>query len=36
MKSKDLRGKKVVSIKEGTKLGQVDDVLVDTERASVR
>jgi len=31
MKSKELKGKTVVSIKDGSKLGQVDDVLVDKE-----
>lgn len=35
MKSKDLKGKKVVSIKEGAQLGQVDDVLVDPEALRV-
>lgn len=31
MKSKDLKGKTVVSITDGSTLGQVDDVLVDTD-----
>ncbi len=31
MKGKELKGKTVVSITDGAKLGQVDDVLVDTE-----
>ena len=35
MKSKDLKGKKVVSIKDGAKLGQIDDVLVDTDELRV-
>ena len=35
MKSKDLKGKKVVSIRDGAKLGQVDDVLVDTDELRV-
>ena len=35
MKGKELKGKKVVSIKDGAKLGQVDDVLVDTEELRV-
>ena len=35
MKGKELKGKKVVSIKDGAKLGQVDDVLVDTDELRV-
>ncbi len=35
MKGKELKGKKVVSIKDGATLGQVDDVLVDTEELRV-
>lgn len=31
MKSKDLQGKTVVSIADGSTLGQIDDVLVDTD-----
>ena len=35
MKSKNLKGKKVVSLRDGVTLGQVDDVLVDTEELRV-
>lgn len=35
MKSQDLKGKKVVSIKDGETLGQVDEVLVDTESLQI-
>ena len=35
MKGKELKGKKVGSIKDGAKLGQVDDVLPDTEELRI-
>ncbi len=35
MKGKELKGKKVVSLKDGAKLGQVDDVLVDIEELRI-
>ena len=35
MKGKKLKGKKVVSLNDGAKLGQVDEVLVDTEELRI-